>query len=173
MQHPIITDNLLEADKKGEVQLQLRNRFQILADLGEDTEVETHWKRVKEVFTTTCKEVLGEKKREHKEWISQYSLDLITKRRKLKLEVVGSRTRGLKSKAQELYRMAAKDTKRSIKKDKEEFTNSLAEKVEKEATGGHMRILYQTTKTLAGKYGKPYVPVKDKDGCYGKGIEKI
>ena len=162
--------NLLEADKKGEFQLQLRNRFQILADLGEDTEVETHWKKVKEVFTTTCKEVLGEKKREHKEWISQRSLDLITERRKLKTEVVGSRTRGLKSKAQELYRMAAKDAKRSIKKDKEEFTNRLAEKAEKAATGGHMRILYQTTKTLAGKYGKPDVPVKDKDGktIFGK-----
>ena len=60
--------------------------------------------------------------------------------------------------------------KRSVKKDKEEFTRRLAEKAEEAAAEGHVRILYQTTRTLAGKYGKPEIPVKDKEGknLFGK-----
>ena len=162
--------SLLDGDKKEEFQLQLRNRFQPLANLGEDIDVEAHWTKVKEVFTTTCQEVLGEKKREHKEWITQHSLDLIRKRRQLKAEVNASRTRGTRADAQEQYRTAAKDVKRALKQDKEEYTNRMAQRAEEAAAGGHMRILYQTTKTLAGKFGKPEVPVKDQDGrtIFGK-----
>ena len=40
----------------------------------------------------------------------------------------------------------------------------MAEKAEQAAANGHMRIVYQITKTIAGKYGKPSVPVKDKQG---------
>ena len=81
-----------------------------------------------------------------------------------------SRTRGAKADAQEKYRAAAKEVKRSLKHDKEEFTNRLAKKAEEAAAGGHMRILYQATKTLTGKYGKPEVPVKDQEGktIFGK-----
>ena len=46
----------------------------------------------------------------------------------------------------------------------------MAKKAEEAAAGGHMRILYQATKTLTGKYGKPEVPVKDQEGktIFGK-----
>ena len=46
--------SLLDGDKKEEFQLQLRNRFQPLADLGEDIELEAHWTKVKEFFNSTC-----------------------------------------------------------------------------------------------------------------------
>ena len=53
--------NLLQADKKEAFQLQLKNRFQLLDDLTEDGEnVEMHWKKVKDVFVSTCQDVLGE-----------------------------------------------------------------------------------------------------------------
>ena len=114
--------------------------------------------------------MLGTKKVEHKEWISQSSLELIIKRRELKEQLNACRTRAAKAERQEKYQAAAREVKKSIKKDKEEFVKMLAEKAEKAATGGHMRILYQTTKLLAGKYGKPEVPVKDQDGkaIFGK-----
>ena len=162
--------SILDGDKKDEFQLQLRNRFQPLADLEEDIDVETHWTKVKEVFIATCQDVLGEKKSQHKDWISQNSLDLIEKRRELKAQGNASRTRATRADVKEQYRVAAKDVKKSIKRDKEVFTSRLAEKAEEAAAGGHMRILYQTTKTLAGKYGKPEIPVKDQDGktIFGK-----
>ena len=114
--------------------------------------------------------MLGEKIREHREWISQHSLDLIEKRRRLKAEKNASRTRGARADAEDQYRTAGKDVKKSLKKDREEFTNGLAQRAEEAAAGGHMRILYQTTKTLVGKYGKAEVPVKDQEGktIFGK-----
>ena len=148
----------------------MKNRFQPLADLVEDVDLEEHWTKVKEVFTSTCQDILCEKRLEHKEWISQNSLDLIGKRREMKAEVNASRTRGSKADAQEKYRAAAKEVKRSLKHDKEAFTNRFAKQPEEAATGGHIRILYQTTKTLTGKYGKPEVPVKNQEGktIFGK-----
>ena len=40
----------------------------------------------------------------------------------------------------------------------------MAEKAEQAAANGHMKIVYQVTKAIAGKYGKPSIPVKDKQG---------
>ncbi|GFR60484.1 endonuclease-reverse transcriptase [Elysia marginata] len=64
----------------------------------------------------------------------------------------------------EQYNLAAKEVKVSIKKDKESFTKTLAEKAEKAATAGHIKIVYQTTKTLVGKYTRSEMPVKDAGG---------
>lgn len=163
--------SLLQGDKKEAFELQLRNKFQPLEELIEnDAEVETHWNMVKEAFVTTCQDVLGERKAEQKEWISQRSLKLI-KERKAKKEIINaSKTRHSKEKALEEYRTTAKEVKRSLKKDKEEFINRLSEKAEKAANGGHMKILYQTTKMITGKYGRSEIAVKDKDekAIFGK-----
>ena len=35
------------------------------------TDIETHWKHSKELWIRTCKEVLGKKRVNHKEWISE------------------------------------------------------------------------------------------------------
>lgn len=68
----------------------------------------------------------------------------------------------------ELLWTAAKVVNKSLKKDKEEFTSKLATKAD-----GHVKILYQTTKTFDGKYGKPEVTEKDKDGefIFGKEVQ--
>ncbi|GFR70251.1 retrovirus-related Pol polyprotein from type-1 retrotransposable element R2, partial [Elysia marginata] len=68
----------------------------------------------------------------------------------------------------EQYNLAAKEVKVSIKKDKESFTKTLAEKAEKAATAGLIQILYQTTKTLVGRYTRSEMPVKDAVWTSGK-----
>ena len=60
--------------------MELKNRFQALGDLIED-DVDSHWLRIREVFTATCQEELGEKNNQHKPWITQESLELIEERR--------------------------------------------------------------------------------------------
>ncbi|GFR68037.1 hypothetical protein ElyMa_003720900 [Elysia marginata] len=156
--------NRLNGATKEDFKLCLRNRFQPLASLEEEEDVETHWSRVKSAFTATCEEVLGYQKKEYNEWISQKSLDLIKRRRHLKEQVNSSRTRRSKEEKMEQYNLAAKEVKVSIKKDKESFTKTMAEKAEKAATAGHIKILYQTTKTLVGKYTRSEMPVKDAGG---------
>ncbi|GFR66118.1 endonuclease-reverse transcriptase [Elysia marginata] len=156
--------NRLNGATKEDFKLCLRNRFQPLASLEEEEDVETHWSRVKSAFTATCEEVLGYQKKEYKEWISQKSLDLIERRRHLKEQVNSSRTRRSKEEKMEQFNLTAKEVKVLIKKDKESFTKTLAEKAEKAATAGHIKIIYQTTKTLVGKYTRSEMPVKDAGG---------
>ncbi|KAK3709747.1 hypothetical protein RRG08_028783 [Elysia crispata] len=100
----------------------------------------------------------------HKDWISQESLNRLSERREKKAAVNNSRTRNEKESAQREYSDAAKEVKRSIKNDKEAFTNELAERAEKAAQGGHTRTLYETTKVLAGKRKNTEMPVKDAEG---------
>ena len=158
-------------EKKEQFQLTLKNRFDALQDLvNDETDIETHWSKTKEALVSTCTEVLGERKREKKEWISKRSMDLIEKRKKKKEEINNSKTIFAKETAQGEYKTAAREVKRSLKRDKEEHINNLAEKAEKAAVEGHMNIVYQITKTLSGKHGRTEVPVKDKDGktIFGK-----
>ena len=65
-------------NKKEEFKLSLKNKFQALEVNSRN--VEDHWKHVKETIAT-CKEVLGDKERKHKEWINKESFDKILTRR--------------------------------------------------------------------------------------------
>ena len=119
---------------------------------------------MRDAFVTNSENVLGVKKQSNKEWISQKSIDFIKERKENKEDIYASRTRSQREVAQKAYRDTAKKVKKSIKSDKEEFTNNLAKKAEMAAADGHMRTLYQTTKMLTGKFGRAEVPVKDKNG---------
>ncbi|VDP35169.1 unnamed protein product [Schistosoma curassoni] len=60
---------LRDTDKLNEFKIALNNRFQALQDLlkEEETAMEDSWKSIKEALTSTCQEVLGLKKHNHKE----------------------------------------------------------------------------------------------------------
>ncbi|VDP60910.1 unnamed protein product [Schistosoma curassoni] len=62
--------------------------------------MENKWKRIKEVLTSTCEEVLGRKRYRHKEWISVETLDKIQGMRDKKTATNNSQTRTEKVKAQ-------------------------------------------------------------------------
>ena len=149
-------------NRKEEFKLSLKNKFQALEVKSRN--VEDHWSHVKETLTATCKEVLGEKERKHKEWISQESLEKIAVRRTKKEAVNRARTRTEKETAHQEYTIAAKDVKKNIKKDKEKYLTDLAERAEKAAQSGHTRVLYQTTKLISGRSNSTVATVKDKNG---------
>ena len=152
----------LQGRKKEEFKITLRNRFEPLQLLEDD--VETHWEKVREVFTSTCMEVLGEKTQVHKEWITQETLDKIEVRRNKKAKVNDSRTRAERESAQIEYTRINKEVKKCIRKDKETYMNELADDAERAAQNGHLRVLYQSTKRLSGKWGRAEMPVKDAQG---------
>ena len=156
--------NLLRTEIiKNAFSLDLRERFDALSDIdGED--VEDHWNKLKTSYIETCQKVLGTKKRDHKEWISQKSLILIEERRQKKSKVNTSRTRRTKQEAMEEYSKIHKEVKKSVIADKEAFLAEIAEKAERAATVGHQGTLYQMTKILVGKRSKADIPVKSRDG---------
>ncbi|VDP62681.1 unnamed protein product [Schistosoma curassoni] len=157
---------LRDADKLNKSKIALSNRFQVFHDLlnGEETTMDSKWKGIKEVNTSTCHEVLGHKKRYHKEWITVDTLDKIEKRRNKKAVINTSRTRSEKAKVQAEYTEVNRQVKRSIRTDKRKYVEDLLTMGEKTAIEGNMRQLYDTSKKLAGNYCKPKRPVESKEG---------
>ena len=148
---------LKDVQKLDELRVTIRNRYQILQDLMDDDEtVDSYWKVVKEV--------LGTKKYHHNDWISAETLSKISVRKEKKAAVTSSRTRAERSKAQKEYSEANKNTKKGIRADKRKHIDGLAETAEHAARAGNMKGLYDNTKKLAGKFGNPERPVKDKTG---------
>ena len=64
----------------------------------------------------------------------------------------------------EEYSRAHKEANNSAKRDKDIFLNEIADRAERAAAAGQQGILYQMSKTLAGKRRKADIPVKDKEG---------
>ncbi|VDP29890.1 unnamed protein product [Schistosoma margrebowiei] len=143
----------------------LSNSFQAAQDLlkEEEVTVENHWKGIKGALTSKFQEVLSRKKH-HKEWKFIETLDKIQERKNKKTEINNSRTRTQKVMVQIKCTEANKQVKSSIRTDKRKYVKDQAMTVEKVATEGNMRQLYDTTKKLVGKYNKLERPVKDNEG---------
>ncbi|VDO63730.1 unnamed protein product [Schistosoma margrebowiei] len=124
--------------------------------------MEDNWKGIKESLTSTFQDVLGCNKHHHNEWISIETLDKIQKRKNNKTLTDNSRRRTEKVKSQAEYTETNNQVKKCIGTDKQKFVLELATTVEKAATEGNIKQLYETTKKLPGKYSKPETPVKEK-----------
>ncbi|VDP81488.1 unnamed protein product [Schistosoma curassoni] len=66
----------------------------------EETTMEDNWKGMEEPLTSTCQEVLGLKKRHHKEWIFIETLDRINEKKNKKTTINNSRTQAEKFQSQ-------------------------------------------------------------------------
>ncbi|KAL0165193.1 hypothetical protein M9458_040946 [Cirrhinus mrigala] len=147
-------------------QISLYNRLQLLQEILEDTEVdlERQWQVTKRTWLDTCEEVLGKNKIKQKECISAETLQKVEERKRKKTALNMSRTRAAKAKTQEDYTAADKEVKKSVKRDKRDYINDLANQAEEAAGKGNQRDLYAVTRRLAGKFQQTDKPVKDKTG---------
>ncbi|VDP65346.1 unnamed protein product [Schistosoma mattheei] len=82
-----------------------RIRFQYLQDLlkEEESTIEDNWKGVKETLISTCQEVLGGNKHNHKEYFSIETQDKIHEEKNKKKAIINSRTRTEKVRVQAEY----------------------------------------------------------------------
>ena len=64
------------------------------------------------------------------------------KRRKLKCKLEGARSERVKARVREEYRQKDKEVKRSMRNDKRQFINDLAEEAERAASSGQMKEVY-------------------------------
>ena len=120
--------------------------------------------RQSESFTSTCKEVLGQKAPTAKEWISAETLKKIKERKRKKAEINNSCTWAGKARAYKEYSFGSKIVKNSIKADKRDYMNMLAIETEEVSHQGNLWVLYTTIKRLSGKFEKPERPVEAKGG---------
>ena len=82
--------------------LTMRNKYEALQDLLEEgiMEIDTQWQHIKEMWTKTCREMLGKKKCQQKDWISADTDNKVQVRKETKGAINNNRTRAAKATAQ-------------------------------------------------------------------------
>ena len=139
-------------------------------DEDEGVNIDRHWNDIKGAVNTTCEEVLGRRKPQQKDWSSA---ETIRKIRKDKNGAVNSsRTRAAKAAAQKEHTAANREVRKSVKTDKRDFVEGLAEEAKRAAASRNMKQLYDKTKKLAGKFTKSERPIRDKNVTVLRGVDK-
>ena len=161
-------------------QFELRNRFNILhtadqKDMGEDDHqdneqpdqsksIDHMWQKITTAYTETALKVLGRRKKKCKSWISTESWRKIEERRKLKKKIGDARSERLKNKTRNDFREKDKEVKRSLRKDKRDWINDVAQEAEDAASQGQMKRVYEATSRLCNKGLRKAGMVKSKEG---------
>ena len=157
------SERLRNQDIKEKFTLELSNRFQILGDLSTE-DIEDVCSNVHEVFLDTSKKVLGYRKgQKKKEWISETTWQLVEERRTTK-QCMLTGSEAVRKTASEAYRVKDKAVKKSARKDKRDYTDSLATEAQTAAEKGDTRTVYRITKSLSGGSSRKTTAVKDKNG---------
>ena len=110
-------------------------------DEDEGVNIDRHWSHIKEAVNTTCEEVLGRRKPQQKDWISAETIRKIQIRKYKKGAVNSSRTRAAKAAAQKEHKAANREVRKSVKTDKRDFVEGLAEEAERAAASRNMKQL--------------------------------
>ena len=160
------TDKLKDQLTRHEFSIKLKNRFRILQDIETDDElvVEKTWHRIKDNYIKTAEDVLGCKKRDRKDWISDQTWQKIEERKKIKSKLNAAKSDRLKDKLKADYTSKDKEIKKSAKEDKKKYVEDLAEKAQEASERGDLRKMYKITKQLSGKSQPQSAAVKDKNG---------
>jgi sorting nexin-29 len=143
-----------------EFSLVLQNRFSVL-ETSEDTSIEGFNQAMQEAG----EKVLGYRKRQKEEWISQETWSRISERKEIKKRLLTAKSPRLKERLDQEYRAKDRQVKLSARQDKKDHINKLTDEAEEAAKKKDMKKVYTITKKLAGKsQGQQDMPVKDKEG---------
>ena len=167
-QHQYDIDKLQDPGTKNAFTLQLKNRFQALADAEKHTppnDINSLWEQIKGAYTQTSKAYLGHRQRKRKEWLTADTWQAIERRRAMKKKVMDTRSERLKERYAQQYREANQTVKRMTRADKRAYMEDLASQAEEAANRGEQGQVYKITRILSGKYrGATDTPILDKQG---------
>ena len=145
--------------------LEIRNRFQALADTTEDdTSVNTKWDVIKNTYVDAAIKILGYKKKNNKKWITPGTWQKIEERKQLKAKLLNTKSLRLQEQVKKAYTSKDKEVKRSARKDKRSFVEGLALEAEQAAARGELGTVYKITKQLCGRNNSQSAPIRCKNG---------
>ncbi|CAH8483809.1 unnamed protein product [Heterobilharzia americana] len=142
----------------------IKTKWETSSNIPEETCVEEHWKSLKAMWKETCTAVLGRKKKEDKEWISTDTWKLIEERRMVKQKINQCKDAQRQEELSTMYKTLDKEVKKSARKDKRHFYETLASEAEQAAGKRDLTTLYQITRLLSGKRPTQMKPIKDEEG---------
>ena len=152
------------------ITLQLKNKFQALADAEKHTpprtsDINTMWEQIKTAYTQTNRNCLGCQQKKRKEWITADTWQAIKSRRALKKKVMDTRSERLKERYRRQYREIDGAVKRMTRADKWAYIEDLANQAEEAANKGEQGQVYKITKLVSSKYCRTMDrPIVDKQG---------
>ena len=80
-------------------------------------DVEQEWNKIKEMYSSTCKEVLDKVRRERKAWMSEDTWKLVEERLALKAKLEAAKTTKQKLAATNMYNKKNQEVKRRCRRD--------------------------------------------------------
>ena len=97
--------------------LQLKNRFQALADMSDNTQkgpddANIKWEQIKNAYSNSSEVCLGIKQKKRKEWITADTCKVLADRRALKNKLMEARSERIKDK----YKLQYRETDRTVKR---------------------------------------------------------
>ncbi|XP_039310343.1 uncharacterized protein LOC105208256 isoform X1 [Solenopsis invicta] len=110
------------------------------------------------------KEVLGTKSSKRKEWLGEETWELIERRKAIKQEINHANLDTDIAALTRLYNDINRNIKRSARRDRRRWINSLAEAAQTAAESHNSRELYRITKRLSARSFNINVPVRSKEG---------
>ena len=108
-----------------------------------------------------CEEVLGKVKSTKKEWISKETWEIIERRQVAKNAVNMAKTRNQKRVASESYQELYREVKKCCRRDKRVYVESEAERAEEAGRRGDVKVLYEVTRRLSGRFQSTCKPVRN------------
>lgn len=162
------TDRLRNKDTMKQFQLVLANKYDVLYN-GSDTEgeedVEKEWTNIKDMFLSTCDEILGKPETGRRPWMSDHTWSLVEERRSIKNKISTARTRQQKLLEMGKYNKKDREIKKSCRKDKRDQMEEMASELEAAAARRDLGKLYDITRCMSGKKNlQKKKPLRDKDG---------
>jgi hypothetical protein len=160
-------DMLKIEDVQRQFSLELKNRFSLLEEGTNTTEleVEEEWKSIKDTVTNTAKQVISVRRGSIKEkWISKGTWDAIDDRRLLKAKKEQALNTGKQiDETTEAYRQKDKEVKSRCRADKQQWIEKKLAQAEEAAGRNDSKTLYRIVKDLSGRAAQK-VPIKGADG---------
>ncbi|XP_073819943.1 uncharacterized protein [Musca autumnalis] len=133
-------------------------------NLSENEEIEEYCKKITSAFTETAINEIGYTKKDNKPWISDTTWEHIEKRKQLKAEINKANSPNQKGENLRQHSSENKKVKRSARKDRKNWIQSLAEEAEKASGTGRLKDLYKITKQIAGNNKCSAKPLKNENG---------
>ena len=143
--------------------VEVRNRFQALTELEEETADHMN-NRMENIYVGAAKDVLGITKRTSKPWLRDGTWKKVEERRQLKLKLESTRSERVKKRIKEQYKEKDQEVKQSARKDKRYWMNEMADIAERAAENGRVGELHRIVKTLTGEKKRISTVVNDKNG---------
>ncbi|CAH8482691.1 unnamed protein product [Heterobilharzia americana] len=129
----------------------IKTKREISRNIPEETCVNEHRNSLKEMWKETCIPVSGRKKKEDKEWISTDTWKLIEERRMVDQKINQCKDAQRQEELSTIYKTLDKEVKKSARKDKRHFYETLASEAEQATGRRDLTTLHQITRLLSRK----------------------